>query len=786
MARSKKSVVDTVSENLGEQDSVVRYWLNEIGAAKKREKDWRKDGERILEIYSGKKSSTTPFNILFSNTETHLPAVYSAVPRPIVTRRFKDEDPLGRHASMAGQRVLEFLVDTNVDGYETYDEAMRASTVDALLPGRGITCIKYDAEIGELPTESVDGEELASTDTSTGTPYKKSELVCTDSRSWDRVYFGYAKKWSKVPWIAYDEFIDKQEAERLFGAEIAAQMVFTVNEEDEDNEDRNTERDKGERKTAQVYQVWDKSGGRKIKYVSPQFPRVLKVEDDPLELTGFFNCPKPLQFVEKSNDLMPVALYTLYENQAKELNKIQLRINRIVDAIKARGIYDSELGDDIAKIMKEDDNALVPADKSSSLAAEKGLQNAIWFMPLEQLVATLQQLYAARESCKQVIYEITGLADIMRGATQASETFGAQKLKSQWGTLRLKRTQKEVQRYARDLLRMMLEVAATKFSEDTWASMTGLPFVTTEERQRLMMVAMAAQQSGQQLDPQTEERLQSPFWPDVLAMLRDDMQRAYRIDIETNSTIEPEAAEDHKNITDLLTALGQYLQGVGPMVANGVMPFGAAQSMMLAISRRFSFGSEVEDYIGAMNPPAQKEDGQAGAAEAAKLDAKKQSMADAEKISAEKARADKAEAEKEFIKREFLLAAREEKLRTDREVFDITRGYADKLANVQDQRAAEKDTFRKKELGSVTKVADERVKQAKDVSSKIEAPTQAAVMMQATVEQMAQAMQQAVGGLARTVEQLTYMMAADSVPERDPKTNQVTRIRRVPATDGAQ
>jgi hypothetical protein len=140
--------------------------------------------------------------------------------------------------------------------------------------------------------------------------------------------------------------------------------------------------------------------------------------------------PRPIMFLEKSNDLMPVALYTLYENQATELNRLTIRIQKVVEAIKARGIYDSELGDDIAKIMDESDNALVPADKSASFAAEKGLGNAIWFMPIEQLVNVLIQLYQARNQCKQIIYEITGISDIMRGSTNANETLAHKKLKN--------------------------------------------------------------------------------------------------------------------------------------------------------------------------------------------------------------------------------------------------------------------------------------------------------------------------------------------------------------------
>jgi hypothetical protein len=199
---------------------------------------------------------------------------------------------------------------------------------------------------------------------------------------------------------------------------------------------------------------------------------------------------------------------------------------------------------------------------------------------------------------------------------------GAQQIKQTWGSLRLKRQQKEVQRYARDILRMMLEIAATKFSEETWAKMTGLPFLTEAQFQQASALMKAAQMQAQVPGPdgqpnaqaqqqlqQAQAELQKPQWKQILALLKDDIQRAYRIDIETNSTVEPEAVEDQKNIAEVMNALGQFLNGVSPLVANGTMPFQAAQAMMLAIVRRFRFGNEIEDYIKAMKPPASPDAG---------------------------------------------------------------------------------------------------------------------------------------------------------------------------------
>lgn len=724
----------------------VRYWLAEIAAARKRDSDYRKEGKRVRAIYAGEKKEQTPFNIVFSNTETMLPAMYSAIPRPIVQRRYKDEDPLGKASADAGQRCLEFLLDTNIDGYETFNESMKAVTLDALLPGRGLSTAKYDAEIGEYSEPRKEGDENESEDEAEEQeviPVKKSELVCTEARSWDRCLFGYARKWSKVPWIAYEEFMDKTEAARLFGKEVAAKIQYTKGEADEEGESKkkNDEEDNtGERKTALVYQIWDKAGGRKIRYVSPHYKDdYLKVEDDPLNLTGFYNCPRPIMFIEKTDDLSPTSLYSLYENQAIELNNLTVRINRIISAIKARGLYDSNLGEDVGRLMEADDNQLIPADKAASISAQNGIDKSIWFMPLEVLIQTLRELYAAREQCKNVIYEIMGISDILRGSTQASETATAQQIKSQWGSLRLKPKQAEVQRYARDMLRIMLEIAATKFSEETWARMTGLPYLTQQQAQQAMMVAQAAQQQG---NPQAIQQLQQQItWKQVLDLLKDDLQRAYKVDIETNSTLEPEAAEDQKAIADLMTAIGQYLNGIGPLVQQGVLPFEAASTMLLAISRRFRFGTEIEDQIKAMKAPKPQGDG--GAAEKQAMDAQKQGMAKDAQIAKLQTDLAKAAADKELNAKKSELDVRALSLDTREQMLDL-----------QAQRAKESIEKHANDKKAVLDGENLRLDHRKHLSGLEQKQSKTE---QAAMKQVDSQLAQAIGDMSKLMQQLADM-----------------------------
>jgi hypothetical protein len=477
--------------------------------------------------------------------------------------------------------------------------------------------------------------------------------------------------------------------------------------DEEKVDDRET---KGQRKTACVYQIWDKAGGKKVKYLAPTYTdKFLKEDEDPLGLTGFFNTPRPLSFIKKSDSLTPTAPYQLYKVQAEELNELTRRINRVTKACKARALYDAEFGEDLERLMSKEDAIMVPIRTAGSLASDRGIEQAVWFYPIETIVATLQQLYQARESVKQVIYEITGISDILRGATQASETATAQKIKNSWGTLRLKRGQAEVARYIRDVLRMVLELAATKFSEETWSAMTGLPFLLESQAQQLQRQAQAMQAVNQPVPQELQAQLNAPTWSQVLTLLRDDTLRTYKIDLETNSTVEPEAAEDQEAIMKMLGAMGQAMNGIAPLVANGSMPFEVAKNVMLVVARRFRYGDQFEDAINAMQPPRPPDQGAKEAESAQKeLELQKKQQISEIQFASQKGRMDvekqKMQAEQAIMRKEMELRDRELALEAkerqvliqqeqERQVFDMQRkqveqeiGMRSKVADLENRR----------------------------------------------------------------------------------------------------
>lgn len=562
-------------------DDQVQFWLGELKLADDREKDWLETAERVVKIYEAEEKEEFQFNILFSNTETMAPALYNATPRPVVRRRFKDADPVGALAAQTGRRMLEFLQDTNLNPQTSFDNMVGQVVLDALVPGRGVAWF----EVGD------DG------------------LTAPAVVPWERFRHGYGRQWEDVAWVSRDHYMTREELTANFG-ELGNKVP--VSDAKGNTEDRRApSKNQGALKTARVTELWCKAD-RKVRFVAASFPDAfLREVDDPIKLSGFFPCPKPLTFIRKISGLVPVAPYELYEEQAKELNRITLRINKIIGHLKVRGLYDSTV-EGLDKVMDLDDGQLAAVDNIPALKGGQGkVEEALWLVPLEKLVSVLQQLYTQRTQIKQVIYEVTGIADILRGSSVASETATAQEIKNQWGTLRLKRAQRIVQAFVRDVLRMWLELQSSLASEEWLAKAVGLPLMTSGQKAQATQMLAAMQVTGQQPSQELVMQVQMPTWAEVLAVLQDDQQRAFKVDIETNSTVDLEATEDQKLIAEFLTAMGQYMSGIGPLVERGVMPFEAAQSMMLAISRRFRFGDEVEEQLKRMKPP-QKENPDAG------------------------------------------------------------------------------------------------------------------------------------------------------------------------------
>ncbi len=122
-----------------------------------------------------------------------------------------------------------------------------------------------------------------------------------------------------------------------------------------------------------------------------------------------------------------------------------------------------------------------------------------------------------------------------------------------------------------------------------------------------------------------------------MALLRDDVQRTFKIDIETDSMTGAAQQQDMGELQQLLQGITGFISGVGPAVQAGAVPIDAVKEIVMTITRRARMGSAVEDALDKMQappPPAPAPDPHAAQAQAAQNTQAKvqaQAQADAQK-----------------------------------------------------------------------------------------------------------------------------------------------------------
>jgi hypothetical protein len=575
---------------------VYAYWKKELDAADRHERSWRELSDKIVKRYRahdekeradlrGALDSDHSFNILYANTEVLKGVMYQQRPTPDVRRRYLDKDPVGREAAKVLERALSYSMDADV--YD-FDAMIDGITEDVLLPGRGVARVRYAPTIhtAQRPVTGPDGQPVMD---AKGQPVVETveevvdEAVPCEYVPWKFFRYSVAERWEDVRWVAFGKPLTRED--------LRAQVPDVADAVTLDWSAPGSAADDETAKRALVWMVWEKKT-RQVHLITTGYTEgPLKTEPDPLRLEGFFPTPRPLYGICTTNSLIPVPEYTQYQSQAEELDDVTERITVLIDALRRRGIYDATFTE-LADLARCGDNHFVPVKDFTQYVEKGGLEKVFMELPIDGLAKVLLQLYDQRDRIKQVIYEITGLSDIVRGATKASETLGAQEMKSRYANVRIGPRQAGLQRYIRDLLRLKAEIMAEHFQPQTLANMTGIQLPTAEQKQ----MAMQAQQMGM-VGPQPGIDMNLPTWDEVMQVLKSDKLRGFRVDIETDSTIRPHAEEEQRQRSEMLTAIGAFLQQAIPAVQAGAMPKKVAMELLLFGVRAFKVGPQLEDVL---------------------------------------------------------------------------------------------------------------------------------------------------------------------------------------------
>ena len=552
--------------NLEEQMIVRQEILDRIQDSIRVEREWRQKGQVVQQIYKGKLSargleskSKVRFNILNANTGVLLPSLFAKSPKADIRSRATMPMPPEKEVSA----ILEEMSNIFLDNTETYEQ-LKAAVKEVLLPGRGTVRVRWDPLIEELNGFDEMGNPTQIFD-------KLLDMLYIEHVYWEDYTHEAVSKWEDCGWVAYRHLFTEKEFMTYFEDSASVQMYLSKGMKDEifkwTNHSANFNREEGDRqvhksteelqdkiKKAMVWEFWDKSTREVIWICNDMQGHIIRIDPDPLELQNFFPGPKPLLAVTTTDTMIPTPEYEIYQDLAGEIDEISDRIAALTKRIKVRGAYNGSQ-ENLADILRAEDGVMKAVE---GVDIDFDISKHIYVLSNSDIVAALQQLYASRQEAKQAMYEVTGISDIVRGQTRASETLGAQRLKSQFANLRIQDRKDGVENFCRDVIRIMCEIIAQHFDPQSFAYYLG--WMPSQE---------------------------------AIMIMRSDGMRISKIDVESDSTVVADEQAEIEAMSAMTQSLGMAMQQMMPLVQSGIMPLPLALEFLKMLIKPFKNSREV-------------------------------------------------------------------------------------------------------------------------------------------------------------------------------------------------
>ena len=540
------------------KQGTAQYWHIELENADKTEEDWRRRARKVIERYRDERNVDTygigaekKFNILWANTETLKGALFAKMAKPDVRRRFPDNNPVTKDIA----RVLERTLDYANDVYNA-NKPIEAALEDYLLPGRGVVWVVYEPVFVKEIVEMEQINEFGETIIIEVEEERVAEQRCYfDYVHWEDYRENPAKRPEDVNWKARRHLWTRDQLkEKGFSSVNDIPLNWSPDSDEENYEAEEVF------KRAEIWEIWDRVKYKRY-YIAKGYDTVIREDDDPYELQDFYPTPTPMLAVRTNDTSVPIPEFTLYQDQAEELDRITSRISNLIEGLKRRGVYDASVPE-LSHLANAGDNDFIPSENFSLLAQKGGLAGVFQQEDITPIGTVLQGLYTQRTQILEIIYEVTGISDLLRGNTKASETATAQQLKAQFGSMRMRKRQEEIERYIRDLFRIKAEIVAEHYEPEILQAITGIEVT-----------------------------------PEMVQIMRDDKLRAYNIDVETDSTVFSDENAEKQTRIEFLQTTGAFLEkAVAISNANPLLTPIAFQSLRFLVGA-WKIGRDFEEVI---------------------------------------------------------------------------------------------------------------------------------------------------------------------------------------------
>jgi hypothetical protein len=632
---------------LQKDQEMAAHWKTQIEQCDKATNKWIKRAEKISKNYRDErddqdKGAAKRLNLFWSNVQTLKPVYYSKIPSAIVERRFLDKDTVGRVAATILERNLRYEI-----SFSNFDEVIRMCRLDWMVPGRGQVWVRYNPKFGDpiSPKSKAVDDILLQGDEPDDEGDKEEnverevvgESVDPDYVHWKDFYTfpASARHWLEVQGVGRKIYMSRQDLIDNFGEEKGKKIELDYPPKMDGNQGGASLVSGQEGMQATVHEIWWRPE-RKVYFIAKGYDELCKEADDPLKLEKFFPCPRPLSGTLTNDSMIPVPEYAECQDQYIQIDDLTKRIDILTACCKIVGAYDS--ANPVLKniFLETQEPNLVPVDSWVAFAEKGGVKGAVQLVEIGEIAKVLEILISVRRQIIEDLDRLTGIHDVMRGTGDARQTMGGQKLQSNAASMRTEDPKYEMSRFCRDVICIMGEIISEHYSPETLVQVSGAlndegldppalpqnPAIGIPMAQNQAIPSAPPVQGPAPMPPQEAAPAPGPAGPGgpppagpqseppelkmrrkmeliakAIELLRQDKLRGFRIDIETDSTVQGDAEQEKAQRIEFITGVTKFLE-TGAMITTQVPEAAPLLAKMLQFGvRGFRVGRDLESAI---------------------------------------------------------------------------------------------------------------------------------------------------------------------------------------------
>jgi hypothetical protein len=306
-----------------------------------------------------------------------------------------------------------------------------------------------------------------------------------------------------------------------------------------------------------------------------------------------------------------VSDYAHVRDQILEVERLTTRIHAVTQAIRTNFLYDAAMGPTVEQLFAGDLKG-TPIINWPSYKGRGGLQAGVEFYPVEPFVNALNVLQGARGAALQQLYETMKVSDLLRGTSEQYKSATANRLENQWSSLGLVVRQNMFSKFISDAISNLGTIIAEQFEPETILEIgdadalieptiyipppppappmpemgpEGMPPGDTGMMPPMAPPPPPAPDPLQKIDEMKQQ---------IVALLRDNKKRSYRIEIATDSMIAIDQQQQQQDGAMLIQQAGQFFDQMRGLVDQYPPLLDFSISLFQNMIKRMKGGKELD------------------------------------------------------------------------------------------------------------------------------------------------------------------------------------------------